>query len=286
MSTLQIDPTRTLTLRKKFMAEMVRRFKSVRKEIWDAIVTQDALGLEDTSPFSVNVEQQAWRFQTDAQKLESFSIWLQGQIDTKILSLTPEGLPWTAQYVESAYRKGVVRAYTDVHAAEYVEGDDFFLGGKQQFLQSAFAQPETVSKIQLLATRSFEQLKGVTSTMASQMNLILADGITNGHGPKQIARDMSKRIAGLTNTRALTIARTETIYAHAEGQLDSMQLLGVEEVEAMVEFSTAGDDRVCAKCASLSGQTYTIKEARGIIPVHPNCRCAWLPAFPNNRKSR
>ena len=111
------------------------------------------------------------------------------------------------------------------------------------------------------------------------MGRALADGLSRGQGPKVIARDLQKVLGKNTRTRALVIARTEVIHAHAEGQLDSLELLGVDKVSAQVEFSTAGDDRVCSQCADLEGSTYTIDEARGIIPIHPNCRCAWIPVI-------
>ena len=43
------------------------------------------------------------------------------------------------------------------------------------------------------------------------------------------------------------------------------------------EFQTAGDDRVCPQCAALNGEIYKVEDARGVIPVHPRCRCNWLP---------
>ena len=46
----------------------------------------------------------------------------------------------------------------------------------------------------------------------------------------------------------------------------------------MAEWSTAGDDRVCPLCGPLEGSVMTVKEARGLLPRHPNCRCAWIPA--------
>jgi SPP1 gp7 family putative phage head morphogenesis protein len=52
-----------------------------------------------------------------------------------------------------------------------------------------------------------------------------------------------------------------------------------------VELVTAGDLRVCPMCQGLNGKVYTIKEARGLIPVHPQCRCAWVPVMmANNRR--
>ena len=46
----------------------------------------------------------------------------------------------------------------------------------------------------------------------------------------------------------------------------------------MAEWSTAGDDMVCPSCGELEGVIMTVKEARGLLPYHPNCRCSWIPA--------
>ena len=40
---------------------------------------------------------------------------------------------------------------------------------------------------------------------------------------------------------------------------------------------TVGDDRVCDICESYEGNTYTLAEARALIPAHPNCRCSIVP---------
>ena len=161
---------------------------------------------------------------------------------------------------------------------------DFFEGGKAQFLREAFGSPEALSKIELVSTRAFEELRGVTATMSQQLSRHLANGLAQGLGPSVIARNMRLSIGNLTRTRAMMIARTEVIAAHAEGQLDSFERLGVEEVGILAEWSTAGDDRVCPLCDELEGVVMTVKEARGLIPRHPNCRCAWIPADKKQRE--
>jgi hypothetical protein len=40
---------------------------------------------------------------------------------------------------------------------------------------------------------------------------------------------------------------------------------------------TVGDDRVCDICEGYEGNTYTLAEARELIPAHPNCRCSIVP---------
>ena len=278
--TLRRDPSRTTMLRRRFIADINRRFKRVSKAVWEFVVVDDAFGLEDKSTFVVMRERQAFRFSTDAQKIGAYHKWLQQQIDADILTVdSVTAKPWTSTYIESAYKKGMARAYTDVHSIELAESVDFYKGSKAQFLQDAFSAPEVLSKIELVSIRAFEELRGVTATMSQQLSRALANGLAHGYSPAKIAREMQKSIGSLTRTRARMIARTEIISAHAEGQLDSFERLGVEEVGIMAEWTTAGDERVCPECGALEGEVMTIDEARGMIPLHPNCRCDWLPAI-------
>ena len=52
---------------------------------------------------------------------------------------------------------------------------------------------------------------------------------------------------------------------------------GVEGVTILGEWKTAGDDRVCEKCASMEGRVFTLDEIEPLIPLHPQCRCIALP---------
>jgi GNAT superfamily N-acetyltransferase len=54
-----------------------------------------------------------------------------------------------------------------------------------------------------------------------------------------------------------------------------MRDLGVKGVEFEVEWITA--DNPCPKCSAMSSKIYSIEEAHGLIPLHPSCRCKWLP---------
>ena len=188
------------------------------------------------------------------------------------------GKPWNATYVESAYRKGLTRAYIDVHKEDLAADKMFYAGGKAQFLTDAFAAPEVLSKIELIYTRAFNDMKGITDTMSTQLSRSLANGLVNGNGPVAISREMRKTVTGITKKRALLIARTEVISAHAEGQLDAFERMGVEELGLMAEVGTAGDERVCDECQGVAdGGPYTVEAARGMIPLHPRCRCSWEP---------
>ncbi len=268
---LRIDPTRTTIIRRQFMAEMTRRFKKIRRAIWILVAQDDVFALSPRA--FITMESQAWRFRTDASKVTSYRDWLRQQTDANLLSVDARGDPWTAKYVESSYKKGIQRAYVDVNKMR----PDFYKDTQSQFLQDAFHAPEMLSKLELLSTRTFEELRGVTAVMSQQMSRTLATGLAQGRGPVTVARQLVKDLDGITKRRALVIARTEIIHAHAEGQLDSFDKLGIEKIGVMAEWSTAGDSVVCERCHGMEGEVMTVAEARGMIPLHPNCRCAWKP---------
>lgn len=286
----RVDPTRTTMIRQKFIAEIQRRFRKLRNAVWEFMVELDALGMQAKKPFVIMVQKREFQFLTDDRKLQAFNTWFKEQLDAGVFSLPDEGAgwrgPWTGKYVESAYRRGLMNAFDSSKQGELFEQGGIGDQGRDAFIRTAFQQPEKVSKVRLLGTRTFEQLKGVGAEMASQMNQILAQGMVDGKGAIAIANEMDEKIQGITKKRALMIARTEIINAHAEGQLDGFEELGVDELGVLAEWSTAGDERVCPRCAELEGQTFEIEEARGMIPLHPNCRCAWLPAFKAAKKKK
>jgi SPP1 gp7 family putative phage head morphogenesis protein len=279
---LRKDPTRTTMVRKRFVAEMSRRFRKLRAHVNWFIVELDALGLgEKKNPFITLASPREFQFRTDAGKLSAFQEWFALQVKADIFSSTPgtpADKPWTTPYITSAYKQGQLNAYLASRSALDSSDPKFIDQSQAEFLRQSFNQPETMSKVELLATRSYEDLKGVTSQMGSNMNRILSQGMIDGSSPTEIAKDMANNIDTLTNTRALLIARTETIFAHAEGQLDAFERLGVTELGVKAEWSTAGDDRVCEECSGYEGKVFDIEEAHGLIPLHPNCRCAWIPA--------
>ena len=273
---LRIDPTRTTSLVRRWQRDSNRRFRWLNKEIRKLIVDLDVFGLIEQQPLKILVDKQAWRFLTDAQKMKQFRSWLTRQVNAGILETTTTP-PWMATYVDSAYRKGMVGAYSDVIKTRGgTIPNSYFRGGRDEFLRAAFAQPETLAKIELIYTRAYTDLVGVTDYMGQQLSRTLANGLAAGQGPSTIAREMSNKIGGITRTRANMIARTEVISAHAEAQLDTMGQLGVKEVSNMAEWSTAAD--ACHLCAPMDGAILTVGEARGAIPRHPNCRCMWIPA--------
>lgn len=278
---LRLDPTKTATLRRAFMRAVSRRVTELKRRIRQVVDIEDGFGLRSRSLVvsSATTANTRFVFESTPERLEAFRVWLQEQYDDLLLGNpdTPEDEWWYA-YIQEGYRKGAVRAFEQVRGYERVFGRGGIALERDEFLATAFFEPVSVESLQLLASRVLSGIQGITDATTNDVMRELTDGFVQGLGPREIARNIASRVDSITLARANTLARTEVIRAHAEGSLIHLQQLGVDKVGVMVEWSTAGDNLVCPLCADLQGVVLTIKEARGLIPRHPNCRCAFIPA--------
>jgi len=223
-----------------------------------------------------------WQFHTAEQKVMAFLNWLKHKVVEHLVGEHLDEHAWWGRYILDGFRRGAARAFDDVRpeAKErmgWTKPLGWYQGTREEFLRSAFYHPVSKEKVQLLTSRTFTDLKGVTDGMASRISHALVDGLTRGENPRVIGRELAKQV-DVSKARAQTIARTEIIRTHAEGQLDAFEHMGVTEVGVMAEWSTAEDARVCELCRPLDGVVMKTTEARGLLPRHPNCRCAWVPA--------
>jgi SPP1 gp7 family putative phage head morphogenesis protein len=258
LNPLDVDPTRTGLLRRQFEADMQNRFNVLSHSINDYVNKKDSLVLNK------------YEFTSLPAKLDAYKAWLLGEVKKGILVVDNKNQPWLSKYVQSAYKLAVTRTY-----AQYKKGFDSAKAAAEY--ASSFNLPATQQMLQLLYTRAFDSLKGITESMAASMSRIMADSLVHGLGARESARLLLKEI-DIPKKRAVVIARTELINAYANGQLDGFKAIGIEKLGVKVEHLTAGDSRVCPKCTAMNGKVYnSIEEARGVIPVHPQCRCAWIP---------
>lgn len=237
-----------------------------------------------TSNLTTNVSittNEPWRFEPDPEKIKLFQVWLRKQLTQYIIGKTEEEL-WR-RYTEEGFKKGAGRAFDDTRPEDIAKSLEsqqqlgWYKGTKEEFLRSSFGRPVAIEKVQLLASRSFDEIKGLSEKMVTKLTRTLTDGLVQGKGAREIGRDLVDDV-GVGKQQAEVIARTEIIRAHAEGQLVAFKQLGVEELGVAVEWATADDERVCPLCRPMEGAIFKVDEAAGMIPRHPNCRCAWIPA--------
>lgn len=282
------DPTQTTTLRNKFAAQFYKRFRNIKGLVRRGVEEKDALGLgqkapNDGSVFDINVNQRELRrfeFATSDEKSEKFMQWLNNRVEEDVLEIK-EGQSianvddrWTDKWIQRAYSKGLINAEKRLRQAGIDIGDT-------ASIDVTLRQPVHADTLNQVFSRTFRELDGITNVMGQQINRELADGIAQGLNPRDVAENINDRVDKIGITRSRTLARTETIRAYNDATLNRYEQFGVEAVGARVEWLTAGDNRVCPICQGLEGTFHPIKEARGRIPVHPRCRCTWVPLKSN-----
>jgi SPP1 gp7 family putative phage head morphogenesis protein len=303
-ASVRYDPTRTLHLRNAFARAFRVKFAKLKAAIFRAVVTEDVFGL---APPSAGIRRimvqetalatpghEAFAFPRSADKVKAFMAWLQEQEAAGLLEVSERPQigqaveqAWTNKYVQDSYERGVQRARYELAHAGYGVPSMEATGG----VLASMSLPFHMDRVGLLYTRTFSELKGVTNAMDQVISRVLSQSMADGDGARVIARKLLSTISGVgdlsfqdkigrfipAEQRAEMIARTELIRAFSEAQLQEFRTWGIVGVSAEVEFRNAGDSRVCSSCSFLQGKVYTLDEASGIIPVHPRCRCCWLP---------
>lgn len=270
---LRRDPTRLTTLRRSTYTQVRRRLAGLRILVRNYLTSVGLLG-------------------SSIQKVEQFQRWLQLQVDNLL------DQQWLQGISQQAWVKGVVRSYDDARK-RFLNDRVAHLGAKQEFLRRLHVNslstsvgdhnpmlvvnqdpPAAVSEaVDLLARRLGMEFQAVFASILQEAARVLLDGLIADDSVATIAADVARVLGDKLFNRLKRVVATELTRAHASGQLTALRQLGVDSVTALVEWDASSD--ACPKCAELDGDVMTLEDAEGLIPIHPYCVCAWVPAEPS-----
>lgn len=135
-------------------------------------------------------------------------------------------------------------------------------------------------QVEAIVKRSTEQITSLTKPLSAEayqaVRRELIRGVAAGSNPRETARRMVQRVEGRFNgglTRALVIARTETLDAHRE----AARLSQGQHPDLLLGWTWHAqlDTRTCPACWAKHGTPY---EATDPGPWgHQQCRCARVP---------
>ena len=303
------DPTSTIMMRKFFVTQFSKRYGYVKRLCNKSIIENDCFASEQSSvgiiasldytgPITKNqfhgspVPYRFFEFKTNSEKLKGFLEWLSNVTSSVIFQPIYNSDPnipsfWFNLYIKTAYAKGAKWAVgnirrdkdlfdsLDEYSKKYFKTDD-------GFIESFLSGPVNLDRLKTLYLRTFTDMKGITSDLDASISRILADGLSAGWNPKKIAYGISNSIDTIGKYRATILARTEIIRAHHLASVQTYRDAGIDGVKVLAEWTTARDSRVCDRCRSLdykaTGKLWSLDTIEGLIPLHPQCRCAALPA--------
>lgn len=260
------DPTQTLSLRRQFLTSAKARLREVRADVSDLISST--------------------RFQnaTAAVRSNLLKSTLTRSVDAHLDSTNPlTGRSWASSWAEAGYKKGVERAYYD--AKKYAP-DSMDAKNKSAFVNDIKRKYQ--DSLMAAGDRAEVAMQAIASDLRSQIVREVSSLAKNGASAKEMDKAVKDITERITNKRVKPLTSDSIVESFAEGQLDSFSELGVSEVGVDVEFVwvTAGDENVCPQCQDQEGKTYSIEDARGLIPLHPNCRCAFVPSVPEPKPKK
>lgn len=262
LSSIKTDPSRTGLLRRNYTKDMASKFRLLEQEIKIHIIDEDALGLDQDlvlNAVSGQVSDFAMWVRT---KITEFVTWITQKIDEILLALDWQGRIWLRAQVLSAYTRGQRRAVTEIDKE----------GKLEELLMVVI--PANEEKVNVLTLKTQMLLVGITAAMIASASNSVAKGLLNGESKANIAAEISRTNAKVFNTRVKPLVNTETMQAFVEGQLDTYESFNIDELELVAEWSSSGV--ACTKCSPMNGVRMPIEEARGLLPVHPNCKCIWV----------
>jgi len=274
------DPTRTLTIRKEYSSQAFNRWRATKGLIRAGIVDRDVFGLKDGTSFA--------RFGTGPtnEQVNAFMQWFRGVVNEDILETSNRDQPpqidqhWMGQFIRKAYAQGVQRSRQETKKV----APERLNQGQQQGSASeeAAAAAAGVAALLTLAphddglddafSRAWSELQNVAEATENEARRVLFEELPAGLTKQELADIINERLDKVAILRSRRLARTEVIRTHANAELNELERLGIQEVGAEIElvFTTAMDPHVCPQCRRLEGQRFSIQEARGVIPVHPN----------------
>lgn len=232
---VKLDPTQTTMLRRQAISLMRARFNLLKK-------------YNETLPKGT---------------VESI---ISGHVST-LLSIT-----------QPAFTTGVRRSFTEARQGLLAVGGDIE-GRRTEFmtLMSGLINAQSGD----LADRIHTELLNVSSNTFTRVQRALANGKA-ADLPQQQVRTLVKQELDKGFSDAVRVMQTEITRSHAEGQLAAYERLGVQRVGVLVEWKSSGlgvtakgNPSPCKTCKPLVGATFTLKEAKGLIPRHPNCMCSF-----------
>ena len=284
-------PANILRLQLKYERALLKKITDIEKIIKYAIVDRDVFGLNDKfAIMHFTPPPRAFAFDTSTKKIQAFIDWLNGLINEDLLRLGVMADVgdvnefWGNVYIFESYKRGVQDIRFDLKQQGIYDFKDF---------DAVMHTPVHIERVAQMFLRNYENLKGITSDMSKQLAKALSEGFINGLWPRDIAKNLVEliekgKMADIsikdkigrtisTKNRASLLARTECIAAHVNGAVEECLRMGYEKGQIFAEYIAGYDDRVCDECARLHMEVFTLEEIRNMIPMHPRCRCTFVP---------
>lgn len=268
------DPTQTARLRASFRGAGRLRLRQVRASMRTGVLNHNVLGLGGAtfSPYPPDMQ------------IGNFASMLERSTQQHMLT------DWANRYIEQAIAAGNAAAARETKLLAPMPGElvralaqltqvelkGIAAGLVQQVTRAAATALET----RLRSTRAMRLLGSRFAATSNRLNALANVTTVKSFNRAKLA---NYRAAGDTHVGIIPELRSDSARTVRDAPPQEARSIseGLEkeepEVEALINIATAGDELVCDDCEEASDDgPYTIDEAEGLLPIHPNCRCVYV----------
>lgn len=278
------DPTRSGGLRRHGRALVNRRIFDLHSGLRHAIQEQDVIGLRQNK--ELQPQFLSW-MENNAQKLGRVEPVLQRLVE---VTLSEPPADWLSLTISAAVERGVTQAIRE--------------------LSIAIEQPDPSELNEFHTAKVALEVQGIGWETKRRILRHVGKALESRQRPAELMREIRLSLENVTRRRLILLVNTAVVSALNAGKLFTYRNNGITRVgiqpewlpdtyarkrhsvadhnhrrrtsiwrdAELVNVLTAGDDNVCEDCEDIAGDgPYTLDEAQGLIPAHPNCRCAFVP---------
>lgn len=252
-----------------------RVFKTIRTR-FDVLLSRLRKFIDSRQYSVVQVNQNFYDYQLDDFLLANIDLTLDELFDELLLSGNEQHFMRVA--AELGYEQATADAIQNI--------DNQLLVDYPRQLQAVIFSAPYRNRLRVISSRSFEDFKGFTDQMKTQLRRIMVDGMANGENPNKIAADINRNLFGGDGkkgniARAKTIARTEITSAHRQAIRDEdMESNKVEGIRTkLMHISALLPSRTRRNHAARHGDVFTAKEVSDWYKIDGNainCLCTQI----------
>lgn len=301
------DPTGTSDIRRRYSTLLDIRWRKFIVQMREAVLTQDMLTLNSSKPTVLGLALSAMG--SDA-KTKAFQTWVDATLHRIVLDGTADYLD---PMIDATYKRALTRAQRLVKRNVVPTNMQDVVWNLQQLtltelqgiteavsqaLVRAAAQAQLnntkpaiviremadrVTKIGITRSRATVEVMVVKTHAQASLDTLEAAGVKRvklvPENVRAISRTSDARVTP-TPRNAANVGREKVPTGKTIRSITRAEQRIQRAFKAVeVEVETAGDDRVCPECEDIAADgPYTINAARSLIPAHPRCRCAFIPA--------
>lgn len=268
----ETDPTGTDPAERRAMADFDRRMRRVARLYLDALA-----GVTYTR---VTINASRYDFDLNPTILANLLAEIEASVDRILLEGGQDALWFTVGYVVPSYEAGTAANWRNLgtQSERYAAA--------RPTLQSILTSAPYQTRIGYLAAREFENMKGLSDTVKTQMGRILTDGFAQGLNPRDVAVQLRDQ-AGIEQRRGHRIARTEIPNALRQARLDEAQQASTDfGIRSKEMHFSALSPTTRASHAARHGTLHNSQDQRAWWSVDGNsinCKCSSITVLVDDK---